>query len=167
MPAADLPTEALTLAWAVQVGAATWEEVVAWADAWILRLSAPTEDLLELSLSARKPNEAFTLLRRLAQRGDPDAALSMLAWKLRDGIDWQRINAVVLASHLADMAALSLDEEPDDVRLPPLPPGFREAAWELYSIADQRSFWLEEGVDRREYDRNLSGEVAAMLQRFL
>lgn len=44
-----------------------------------LRLDAPPEDLLKLRLSARKPNKAFTLLGRLAQRGDPDAALSSLA----------------------------------------------------------------------------------------
>lgn len=163
MPVADLSTEALALAWAVQVGAVTWEEVAAWADRWILGLDAPPADLLELSLSARKPNEAFTLLRRLAQRGDPDVALSSLAGRLREEIDWGHADALVLASRLADVAVLSSNEEPDDVRLPPPSPSFRDAAWLLYSIAVERGTADEE----EEFDRNLAEEVLMTLQCFL
>ncbi len=68
IPAA-LSTEALALAWAVHVGTTVWEEVIAWADGWILTLDSPPDELLELSLSAASPDEAWTLLRRLARGG--------------------------------------------------------------------------------------------------
>lgn len=165
MPAA-LPTEALALAWAVQVGAVTWEEVVAWADGWILRSDAPPAELLELSLAGRRPDEAFTLLRRIAQVGDPGAALPLLAQKLRSGLLTGHLDSLVLAAGLKDMGFLSLNEEPDDVRLPSPPPEFCNAAWELSSIADQRSLWIKEGADAGEYDRSLAGEVLGVLERF-
>ncbi|WP_146009478.1 hypothetical protein [Deinococcus planocerae] len=141
----------------------TWEEVVEWADGWILRLDAPPAELLELSLSGRRPDEAFTLLRRLARRGDPDAALSTLAGRLREDIDRGQADALVLAGRLTDLAALSSDEEPDDVRLPPPSPSFRDAAWLLYAISVERGTDDEE----EEFDRNLAEEVLVTLQRFL
>lgn len=161
MPA-TLPTEALALAWAAQVGAVTWAEVVDWADGWMVRLDAPPAELLELSLSARRPNEAFTLVRRLAQRGEAGAALSMLARRLKEAIDAERMDAVTLASRLVDVSALSL-EEPDDVRLSPPPLDFRTAAHALFSV------WVERGVygEEKVFDRNLSEEVEALLQRSL
>lgn len=141
----------------------TWKEGVEWADGWILRLDELPEELPELSLSARRPNEAFTLLRKLAQVGESGAALSMLVQKLRDEIDAERVDAVVLAGRLADVAALSFDEQPEDVRLPAPPPEFRDAAWLLTSISVERGSYGGE----EEFDRNLSEEVLNTLRRFL
>lgn len=163
MPVAHLPTEALALAWAAQVGAATWKEVVAWADGWILRLDAPPAELLELSLSGGRPDEAFTLLRRLAQRGVPGAALSGLAKRLWDDLDRGQGDALALANRLADIVPLSSGEEPDDVRLPSVPADFRDAAWLLYSISAERG---ADG-DEEAFDRNLKAEVLETLRRFL
>jgi hypothetical protein len=158
MSAADLPTEALALAWAVQVGAVNWEGVVAWADGWLLRLDESPEELLDLSLSARRPDEALTLLRRLAQRGDPDAALSALARRLLDGLRDGTVQGAVLAEHLESLRFLSLAGVPDGVRLPAPPKRFLDAAHHLWFLLEPWNL---------DFTPDVTAEVSGTLHRFL
>lgn len=157
MPA-TLPTEALALAWAAQVGAVTWAEVVDWADGWMVRLDAPPAELLELSLSARRPNEAFTLVRRLARGGDSDAALPMLARRLLNVLEEGLPNSLFLAEHLRGLRFLSLPEVPDDVRLPEPPEEFMTAAVDL---------WYSLEPWNPEFTPDVAMEVKETLRRFL
>ncbi|EYB67144.1 hypothetical protein DEIPH_ctg051orf0060 [Deinococcus phoenicis] len=149
-----LNAEALALVWAVYVGAVAWEEVVAWADGWILRLDAPPEELLELSLSVGKPNEAETLLRQLARMGKAGAAVPLLAQKLLDALRAEQIDGAFLHS-IGELQHLSFSGVPDDVRLPQLPDEVLAALLDLWPPP-----WKSE-------NSALRGEVAATLQGFL
>ncbi|MFC6591918.1 hypothetical protein ACFP81_07795 [Deinococcus lacus] len=51
-----------------------WEEVIAWADSWILRLDTWPDELTEISLNGRRKNsEARAALAQLGKRGQFDA----------------------------------------------------------------------------------------------
>ncbi|WP_216328111.1 hypothetical protein, partial [Deinococcus aestuarii] len=123
-----------------------------------LNLPAPTSTAQQvLSLSARKPNEAFTLLRRLAQGGDPDAALAALVRRLLDGVEEGKLEAAFLAGHLKRLQFLSLPEVPDDVRLPGLPDEFLSITRDLWYLTEPWNL---------DFTPNMAAEVVETLQRF-
>lgn len=155
-----LDTEALALAWAVDVGAVVWAEVVVWADGWILALDRPPEALLELSLSAGRgrPDTAWTLLRQLARSGNPEGGVSLLAQKLLDVLQAGQVNSAYLANRLSGLRFLACSAVPDDVRLPALSEEFLNAALDLEILKEP---W------HPEFTLDPTAEVVLMLERFL
>lgn len=159
-----LNTEALALAWAAHVGAVTWDEVVIWADGWILRLDTPPEEVLELSLSGSRPDEAQTLLRQLARTGNSKEAVSLLTRRLLDTLQTGRIDAAFIAYRLERIQSLSFSDVPDDVRLPRLPSVFFDVVLELITTLELLPILQPWKLDFTEEVRD---EVVTSLHPFL
>lgn len=84
----QLADEALTWGWMLWVGLASWPEIIAWADGWIMQLEHWPSELTEISLYARARDAGTTqALRDLARAGRPEEAAKLLVRRMLARLD--------------------------------------------------------------------------------
>jgi hypothetical protein len=106
------PDEAQALAIALEAGAVTVSEVVAWADTQIAVVSDPESTLIELALAKRAP-EALGFLHELAAGADPKAVAQLALGHLYRALERDSIAPERVAQSLEQMAMNGY--VPDDV----------------------------------------------------
>jgi hypothetical protein len=158
-----LNTEALALAWATHVGAVTWDEVVTWADGWILRLDAPPQEVLELSLSESRPEDGVQGLSLLALPGDEAAAGRLLAQRLLDELHASGKGVDSLGELFCAVYELGWRTRfaPNGLALPAPPSGVTEAAQVIWVMT------MTEPRYRDATDAEVLTEMDDMLRELL
>ncbi|ANE42685.1 hypothetical protein SU48_01725 [Deinococcus puniceus] len=80
--------EALTWGWMHWVGLASWPEIIAWADGWIMQLEQWPNELTEISLYARaRDADMSQALRDLSRAGRPEEAAKLLVGRMLARLD--------------------------------------------------------------------------------
>ncbi len=127
-----LATEADFVLAGYQTGYYAIDDVIAWADRWILALEEPPTELLDVSMGrGLYPRELIKLLRSLGNRDERviiAAELGMIGARLREG----EIE-VIEASNLL----WPLHDHPDATR---------DEIFTVYCVADDIHYALNEGV---------------------
>jgi hypothetical protein len=101
-----------------QYGVVPADEVIAWADSWIVRMDSPPDSLFELSsTSPSNTGDILACLRQLSAGADFWIAFRAALPRLRDYVASHRDRAESIADHLYRTACSFQDSGvPDDLR---------------------------------------------------
>ncbi len=113
-------------------GIALSDEIVIWADAWIMRLDERSDALIEVSLSKARQNEMLTALGELADPNLSQEAFSLLCRLL---VAFLRVHPDGLRTVTRLLALLAIENAlPDDLM------GEAARLDDALSLADERIF---------------------------
>lgn len=83
----------------------SWDQVIQWADEWILYLDCHPEALLEVSLSSQVQEQGKTALAELARQSDQETVFPHLKKLWREALESERVNGLTVVQQAWMMQA--------------------------------------------------------------
>lgn len=164
----QLADEALTWGWTLWVGLASWPEIIAWADGWIMQLEHWPNELTEISLYARAHDaETAQALRDLARAGRPEEAAKLLVGRMLARLD-EGDNPHELIERLYELSRMNIFKSELDELYVSLPDDLTDAlaGLDCHRLnVDPEYGWLKRDAEldtlwlRQEAHRVLSGLI--------